>query len=145
MINVTQSHLPPLEEYVKYLEKVWRTGWITNNGELVQELEKKLTEYLGVSYLQYLSNGTIALQIALRALDVHDEVITTPFSYVATTNSLLWERCVPIFVDIDPHTLCIDPEKIEAAITEKTQAIMAVHVYGYPCDVKAIETIAKET
>lgn len=142
MINVTKSYLPSLDSYVRQLEKVWKTGWITNNGELVQELEKRLSEYLGVTYLQYLSNGTIALQIALRALEIQGEVITTPFSYVATTNSILWERCTPIFVDIDPHTLCIDSSKIESAITKNTRAIMAVHVYGYPCDVKGIQSIA---
>lgn len=144
MINVTKTYLPPLEDYVKYLEKIWALGWVTNNGELVQELEKKLAEYLGVPYVQYVSNGTIALQIALRALDVQGEVITTPFSYVATTNSILWEGCKPVFVDIDPQTLCIDASKIESAINEHTQAIMGVHVYGYPCDVKEIEAIAQK-
>ena len=144
MINVTKTYLPPLEAYVKYLERIWASGWVTNNGELVRELEKQLADYLGVPYVQYLSNGTIALQISLHALEITAEVITTPFSYVATTNSILWEGCKPVFVDIDPHTLCINPTKIEEAITKDTQAILAVHVYGYPCDVNTIATIAKK-
>lgn len=144
MINVTKSFLPPLEEYVKNLERIWDTNWLTNQGPMLQELEAGLAEFLEVPYIHCVSNGTIALQIALRALGIHGEVITTPFSYVATTNSILWEYCQPVFVDIDSQTLCIDPRKIEAAITENTQAILAVHVYGYPCDVDAIENIAKK-
>ena len=144
MINVTKSYLPPLEEYIKYLEKIWSSGWLTNNGSFVQELETKLVSYLGVPHLHYLSNGTIALQIALRALGVSGEVITTPFTYVATTNAILWENCQPVFVDIDENTLCIDVEKIEEAITKNTKAIMATHVYGFPCDVDAISKIAKK-
>lgn len=144
MINVTKTYLPQLDEYIKYLEKIWASGWLTNNGELVQELEAKLTEYLGVPYIHYVTNGTIAIQIALRALDIQGEVITTPFSYVATTNAILWEHCDPVFVDIDPKTLCINPKLIEDSITERTQAILAVHVYGYPCDVEAIDGIAKK-
>lgn len=144
MINVTKSYLPPIEEYIKRLEKIWASGWLTNNGEMVRELEASLARYLGVPYVYYVSNGTIAIQIALRALEVHGDVITTPFSYVATTNSILWEYCKPVFVDIDPKTLCIDPAKIETSITKDTQAILAVHVYGYPCDVNAIELIAKK-
>ncbi len=144
MINVTKSFLPPLEEYVKYLEKIWDTNWLTNHGPMTQELETKLAEYLGVPYIVFVSNGTIAIQIALRALEIQGEVITTPFSYVATTNSILWEHCQPVFVDIDARTFCIDPQKIEAAITENTQAILPVHVYGYPCDVDAIENIANK-
>jgi dTDP-4-amino-4,6-dideoxygalactose transaminase len=143
-INVTKTYLPPLEEYTKYLERIWASGWVTNNGELVQELEKKLADWLGVPYVQFLSNGTIALQLALRALDVKGEVITTPFSYVATVNSILWENCTPVFVDIEDRTFGINVDKIEAAITERTRAIMPVHVYGYPCDVVKIETIAKK-
>ncbi len=144
MINVTKSYLPPIEEYIKRLEKIWASGWLTNNGEMVQELEAKLAEYLGVPYIHYVSNGTIAIQFALRVLEIQGEVITTPFSYVATTNSILWEHCQPVFVDINANTFCVDPEKIEAAITEHTQAILAVHVYGYPSDVEAIEAIAKK-
>lgn len=144
MINVTKSYLPPLEEYVKYLEKIWSTNWLTNHGPLVQELENRLSEYLEVPFVNYVSNGTIALQIAINALNIHGEVITTPFSYVATCNSILWEKCTPVFVDIDPKTLCIDPEQIELAITEYTQAILPVHVYGFPAGVKEIDSIARK-
>jgi len=144
MINVTKAYLPPIEEYIKYLEKLWASGAVTNNGVLVQELEAKLAEYLGVPFVQYVSNGTIAIQIALRSLGIQGEVITTPFSYVATTNAILWEHCEPIFVDVDPKSFCIDPAKIEASITERTRAILAVHVYGLPCDVEAIDVIAKK-
>ena len=111
---------------------------------MVQELEAKLKAYLGVKHLFFVSNGTIALQIAIKALDLHDEVITTPFSYVATTSSLVWEGCQPVFVDIDPNTLCIDPDLIEAAITPRTTAILATHVYGIPCDVEKIRSIAEK-
>ncbi|MBL8102312.1 MAG: DegT/DnrJ/EryC1/StrS family aminotransferase, partial [Anaerolineales bacterium] len=144
MINVTKSYLPPLNEYVGYLEKLWASGWLTNHGPLVQELEEKLAAYLGVPYIHYVSNGTIAIQIALRALGIKGEVITTPFSYVATTNSILWEHSQPVFVDIDKSTFCIDVKKIEAAITERTQAILAVHVYGRPSNVREIERIAQK-
>ena len=144
MINVTKTYLPPFEEYTAILKKAWDTGWITNNGELVQELEAKLTEYLGVQNLLFTCNGTVALQMALKALNITGEVITTPFSYVATTNVILWEGCTPVFVDIDPLTFCIDPLKIEAAITRDTQAILATHVYGIACDVEAIDAIAKK-
>lgn len=144
MINVTKTFLPPIEEYMSYVQKIWASGWITNNGELVRELETKLADYLGVPYVLVVSNGTVALQIALRALEIQGEVITTPFTYVATTNAILWEYCVPVFVDIDPDTLCIDPSQIEAAITERTHAILPVHVYGYPNDTEAIRTIANK-
>lgn len=143
-INVTKTYLPPLDEYVQYLERIWTTGWITNNGELVQELEARLAETLGVPYVQFVSNGTIAIQLALKALEVEGEVITTPFSYVATVNSILWEHCKPVFVDIEPRTFCIDADKIEAAITERTRAILPVHVYGYPCDVYKIQELAQK-
>lgn len=142
MINVTKTFLPDIEEYTAILKRAWDKGWITNNGELVQELEQKLKEFLDVKHLLFCNNGTIVLQMALRALNITKEVITTPFSYVATTNAILWEGCQPIFVDIDPKTFCIDANKIEAAITEKTQAILATHVYGYPCDIKKIQVIA---
>lgn len=141
MINVTQTFLPPLEEYVPYLKKIWESGQVTNNGPLLKELEQNLRDYLGVKHLFFTSNGTIALQIAIRAAGLSKKVITTPFSYVATTGSLLWERCTPVFADINPTDYCIDPSKIEAAIDENTQAILAVHVYGYGCDVQAIEDI----
>ncbi len=143
-INVAKTYLPPLEEYIRYLERIWATGWVTNNGELVLELESQLANYLKVPYVQLISNGTIALQLALKALEVEGEVITTPFSYVATVNSLLWEHCKPVFVDIEDRTFCIDADKIEAAITEQTRAILPVHVYGYPCDVFKIQALAQK-
>jgi dTDP-4-amino-4,6-dideoxygalactose transaminase len=141
-INVTKSYLPPLEEYVGYLRGIWERGHLTNAGPLVVELEQRLKDYLGVKHCFYVNNGTIALQIAIKALKLEGEVLTTPFSYVATTSSLVWEGCSPVFVDIDPVTLCIDPAKLEAAITPRTTAIMATHVYGNPCDVEAIAAIA---
>ena len=142
MINVTKTYLPPFEEYTAILKRAWDKAWITNNGELVQELEQELKLYLGVNNLLFTSNGTIVLQMALKALNITKEVITTPFSYVATTNAILWEGCQPVFVDIDPNTFCIDANKIEAAITQNTQAILATHVYGIPCDIEKIQAIA---
>lgn len=144
MINVTKPFLPPREIYNKYLDGIWQRNWITNHGPLVNELELKLKEYLGVSHLLYLSNGTIALQIAIKALDLKGEIITTPFSYVATTSSIVWEGCHPVFVDINPFTFNIDPNKIEAAITSKTTAILATHVFGNPCEIDAINEIAEK-
>ncbi|TGE23236.1 DegT/DnrJ/EryC1/StrS family aminotransferase [Hymenobacter metallicola] len=142
-INVTKSYLPPFEEYVGYLAGIWERAYLTNAGPLVVELEKSLKEYLGVKHLFFVNNGTIALQIALKALDVKGEILTTPFSYVATTSSIVWEGSVPVFVDIHPETLCLDPALLEAAITPRTVAIMATHVYGNPCDVEAIEAVAQ--
>lgn len=142
-INVTKTFLPPLEEYTRLLERVWETHWLTNRGELVKELEEQLKEYLGVGDLLCVSNGTVALQLAIRALDLKGEIITTPFSYVATTSSIVWENCTPVFADIEEDTLTIDPEKVEAAVTEETSAILATHVFGNPCDVEAIDEIAK--
>jgi dTDP-4-amino-4,6-dideoxygalactose transaminase len=144
MINVTKTFLPPLDEYIKILKRAWDKEWITNNGELVQELEGALKSYTQAKDLFYTSNGTIALQIALKALNITKEVITTPFSYVATVNSILWEGCKPVFVDINPDSFCIDSFKIEAAITKQTQAILATHVYGLPCDIEGIEAIARK-
>jgi len=144
MINVTKTYLPPLEEYEQYLQGIWERNQLTNNGPLVKELETKLKDYLGVQNLFLISNGTIALQIAIKALDLQGEIITTPFSYVATTSSIVWEGCQPVFVDIDPNTLCIDPDLIEKAITDKTTAILTTHVYGFPCDVERIQKIAGE-
>ena len=144
MINVTKTYLPPFEKYVSTLKRAWDKAWITNNGELVKELEAKLKEYLGVKHLLFCNNGTVVLQMALKAFGITKEVITTPFSYVATTNAILWEGCKPIFVDIEPETFCIDSHKIEEAITENTQAILATHVYGYPCNVEKIESLAKK-
>ncbi|TYZ11922.1 DegT/DnrJ/EryC1/StrS family aminotransferase [Hymenobacter lutimineralis] len=144
MINVTRTYLPPLEEYTKYLEGIWERVYLTNAGPLVVELEQRLRDYLGVKHFFFVNNGTIALQIALKALEIEEgEVLTTPFSYVATTSSIVWEGSEPVFVDIHPETLCLDPAKIEAAITPRTRAIMATHVYGNPCDVEAIEAIAQ--
>jgi dTDP-4-amino-4,6-dideoxygalactose transaminase len=142
MIYVTKTYLPPQEEYQGYLEQIWSSGQVTNNGALVKKLEDELKEYLGVKYLIYLNNGTIALQIAIKAMGLTGEVITTPFSYVATTSSLVWEGCKPVFADIDPHTLCIDPKEIEKKITPQTTGIMATHVYGNSCAVEELETIA---
>lgn len=144
-INVTKTFLPPIEEFQAYLEGVWERGQLTNQGPLLKKLEAQLGNYLKVGNLHFVTNGTLALQVALRSLGVtKGEVITTPFSYVATTSSILWEHCKPVFVDIDPETLCIDPDKIEAAITSKTKAIMPVHVFGNPCDIEKIDAIAQK-
>ena len=142
-IDVTKTFLPPLEDYLVYLTQIWETNQLTNNGPLVNELEAKLKAYLSVNHLFFVSNGTIALQIAIKALNLRNEIITTPFSYVATISSIVWEGCLPVFVDIDPQTLCIDPNLIETAITEKTTGILATHVYGIPCAVEQIEAIAQ--
>lgn len=142
-INVTKAYLPPLEQYVGYLEGIWERGWLTNNGPLVQQLEAELSTGFSGAQVQFMSNGTIALQVAIKALALTGEIITTPFSYVATTTAILWEGCEPVFVDIEEKTFCIDATKIEAAITPRTSAILATHVYGYPCDVRAIEDIAR--
>ncbi len=144
MINVTRPYLPPREEYEQYLDRIWESHILTNNGPLVKELEAKLKDFLGVPFLQFTSNGTIAIQIALKALGIKKKVITTPFSYVATTSSILWEGCTPVFVDIDPETLCIDPELVEQAIDEDTEAVLATHVFGLPCDVERLEAIGKK-
>lgn len=144
MINVTKTYLPDFDQYVSYLRKIWDKALLTNNGPLAQELEQELKEYLNVDHLYFCGNGTIVLQMALKLLDEPGEIITTPFSYVATTNVILWENCTPVFVDIDPKTYCIDPKLIEASITEKTRAILATHVYGNACDVEAIGAIAKK-
>jgi dTDP-4-amino-4,6-dideoxygalactose transaminase len=142
MINVTKTFLPSFEDYTATLKRAWDNGWITNNGELVRELEQELMKYLGVNHLLFAANGTIVLQMALKALNITKEVITTPFSYVASTNAILWEGCKPVYVDINPATLCIDADKIEAAITKDTEAILATHVYGISCDIEKIQAIA---
>ena len=142
MIQVNKPFLPPLEDYQKYLDGIWQRQWLTNNGPLNKDLEKRLKTHLDVKNLLFVSNGTIALQIAIKALELKGEIITTPFSYVATTSSIVWEGCKPVFVDIDKNSLNIDSSKIEAAITENTTAIIATHVYGNPCDVKSIKKIA---
>ncbi len=142
IIPVTQPHLPPLEEFIPYLEKIWESKILTNGGQFHQRFEQALCEYLGVEHLSLFANGTIALVTALQALRITGEVITTPYSFVATAHSLLWNGIKPVFVDIDPETLNLDPSKIEAAITPQTTAIMPVHVYGRPCDVDSIQRIA---
>jgi dTDP-4-amino-4,6-dideoxygalactose transaminase len=144
MINVTKPFLPPKEDYDKYLTGIWERNWITNHGPLVNELEVKLKEYLGVPHLLFLNNGTIALQIAIKALQLKGEIITTPFSYVATTSTIVWEGCTPVFADIDEATFNIDPFKMEERITANTSAILATHVFGNPCNVEAIDAIAKK-
>ena len=141
-IYVTQPYLPPLEEFTPYLEQIWANKTLTNGGPFHQQLEQALAEYLGVPHVALFSNGTLALITALQALRVTGEVITTPYSFVATAHSLLWHNCKPVFVDVEPNTLNIDPAKIEAAITPQTTAIMPVHCYGNPCDTAAIQKIA---
>lgn len=144
MIPVTKTFLPPLEEYQSVLKRAWDKQWLTNRGELVLELEEKLKEYLSVKNVLVTNNGTVPLQIALKLLGNGGEIITTPFSYVASTAAIVWENCTPVFVDIHPEYLTIDETKIEAAITPKTTAILATHVFGNPCAVEVIETIARQ-
>ncbi|MDD5335613.1 MAG: dTDP-4-amino-4,6-dideoxy-D-glucose aminotransferase VioA [Rhodoferax sp.] len=141
-IYVTQPYLPPLEEFIPYLQTIWNSKILTNGGPFHDQLEKALCDYLGVKHLALFTNGTIALVTALQALRITGEVITTPYSFVATSHSLLWNGIQPVFVDIDPVTLNLDPAKIEAAITPRTTAIMPVHCYGHPCDVARIQKIA---
>ncbi|MFV0156509.1 aminotransferase class V-fold PLP-dependent enzyme, partial [Empedobacter falsenii] len=144
MIPVTKPFLPPQEEYQELLNGIWTRQWLTNMGPLASQLEMDLKDYLKVNHLLFVTNGTVALQMAIKALDLKGEIITTPFSFVATTSTIVWENCTPVFVDIDPKSLNIDATKIEAAITPNTKAILATHVYGNPCDVEAIEKIAKK-
>lgn len=143
-IPVTKPFLPPLKEYYHYLQQIWKNEWLTNMGPMANELENQLKEHLGVRHLHFVTNGTVALQMAIKALNLKGEIITTPFSFVATTSSIVWEGCKPVFADIHPKTLNIDPEKIEEKITKHTSAILATHVYGNPCDVEDIETLAKK-
>ena len=144
MITVTSPLLPPLEEFVPYLEKIWESKWITNMGHFHEQLEKALADYLGVEFVSLFTNGTLPLVTALQALDIRDgEVITTPYSFVATSHAIWWNGLQPVFVDIDPVTGCMNPERIEAAITSRTKAIMPVHVYGTPCDTTSIRRIAE--
>ncbi|MDZ4257990.1 MAG: DegT/DnrJ/EryC1/StrS family aminotransferase [Gemmatimonadales bacterium] len=140
-VYVTQPNLPPLDEFIPYLQEIWESRILTNGGPFHHQLEHALCEYLGVSHLALVTNGTIGLVTALQALRITGEVITTPYSFVATAHSLLWNGITPVFVDVDAETLNIDPAKIEAAITPRTTAILAVHCYGHPCDVKAIQRI----
>lgn len=142
LITVTSPLLPDLDDFHGLLKQIWASKWITNNGSFHKQLEKELAEYLGVPYVSLFTNGTLPLLTALQALRITGEVITTPYSFVATTHSIWWNGCKPVFVDIDPSTGDIDPDKIEAAITPKTTAIMPVHVYGKPCDTERIQEIA---
>ena len=142
-ITVTRSFLPPKEEFLQKVAEIFDAGILTNQGSQVVALEKKLKSFLCVENFHYVTNGTVALQLALKALDIEDgEIITTPFTYVATISSILWERCKPVFVDIEPDNFTLDPAKIEAAVTPETKAIMPVHVFGYACNVDAIQKIA---
>jgi dTDP-4-amino-4,6-dideoxygalactose transaminase len=143
-IKVTQPSLPDLKDFIPYLEDIWDSKWLTNNGKFHQKLEKELADFLGVKYISLFNNGTSALMVALKALDITGEVITTPYSFVATSNVIVWNNCKPVFCDIEPKTMNIDPEKIEALITPQTTAIMPVHVYGIPCENTKIELIAKK-
>ena len=142
MVKVTSPLLPSLDDFIPCLQDIWDRKWLTNNGHYHQELEKALCDYLGIQYISLFTNGTLPLITALQALRISGEVITTPYSFVATTHSLWWNGIKPVFVDIEPATCNIDPAKIEAAITSRTTAIMPVHVYGYPCDMKSIQDIA---
>jgi len=144
MIQVSKPFLPPRKEFDKYLDGIWQRNWLTNNGPLVNELEIQLKRYLGIKHLLFLGNGTISLQIAIKALDLKGKVITTPFSYVATTSSIVWENCKPVFVDINPNTLNIDPDKIEGAITDDVSGIIATHCFGNSCDIEQIDLVAKK-
>ncbi|MBW7900587.1 MAG: DegT/DnrJ/EryC1/StrS family aminotransferase [Rhodocyclaceae bacterium] len=141
-IFVTKPYLPPLEEFIPYLEQIWESGTLTNGGPFHQQLESALCHHLGIEHIALFTNGTTALVTALQSLRITGEVITTPYSFVATSHSLLWNGIRPVFVDIDPDSLNIDPRRIEAAITPQTTAILAVHCYGHPCDVEAIQKIA---
>jgi dTDP-4-amino-4,6-dideoxygalactose transaminase len=144
MINITKTFLPSQDEYQNILQRAWQTGWMTNRGVLVKELEGALKQYLNTPNIIAMTNGTLPLQIAIKALELSGEIITTPFSYVATTSSIVWENCKPVFVDIHPEYLTIDETRIEVAITSKTTAILATHVFGNPCHVEVIEAIAKK-
>ncbi|MBI4084701.1 MAG: DegT/DnrJ/EryC1/StrS family aminotransferase [Candidatus Levybacteria bacterium] len=144
MITITKTFLPPLEEYYSYLKGIWDRNQVTNHGPLVSDLEKKLRDYFQVKHLFLVTNGTIGLQIAIKAAHLKGEVLTTPFSYVATTSSIAWQGCVPVFVDIDPDTWNIDTRKIESHMSSKTSAIVATHVFGNPCDVEALESLAAQ-
>ena len=144
MINVTKTYLPNKEKYQTYVDEIYANGWVTNNGPMVQKLEKRLATYLGVKNIVLVANGTAALEIAYRTLDLKGYAITTPFSFVATTSSLVTNGLKPIFADIDAKTLCMDSSNIEALITPNTSAIVPVHVFGNACDVEAIDKIAKK-
>ena len=141
-IYVTQPHLPPLEDLIPLLKQIWDRRVLTNNGPLHEKLEHSLADFLGVEHLSLCSNGTLALITALRVLGISGEVITTPYSFVATAHSLLWNNITPVFVDIDPYTFNLDPAQVESAITEHTSAILPTHCYGVPCNVEALQSVA---
>lgn len=144
-IYITKTFLPPFKEYCEFLRQIWSTHWVTNDGPLYKQFEKDLSTYTKVNHVACMGNGTLALQIAIRALDMNGgEVITTPFTHVASSSCLVWEQCNPVYVDIDPDTLNIDPDKIEAKITDRTSGILAVHVYSNPCNIERISEIAKK-
>ncbi len=144
LINVTRTDLPKIDLYIRYLKRLWQTHWITNNGEFVQLLERKLKKYLKVKHLILVNNGTLAIQLIIKALQLKGEVITTPFTFAATSTALIWEGQTPVFADINPNTYNISPSDVEKKITKKTSAIFAVHVYGNPCDVEKLDVIAKK-
>lgn len=143
MTNVTKTHLPDIEKYQSYVSKIFQSGWLTNNGEFTSLLEKRLAEYLEVPYIVLVSNGTLALQIAYRLVNLKDDAITSPFTFVATTSSLVWEKINPVFADIDNDSFNISAECVQNKISSKTSAIVAVHVFGNPCDHESLETISK--
>ena len=142
MINVTKTYLPDYNEFISIIESLWHNNILTNNGPLVTRLTDELKRRLSLEHIELVANGTLAIQLAIRALGLKGEIITTPYSYVATTNAIMWEGCTPVFTDIDPQTFCLDPRLIEEAITDKTTAILPTHVYGNSCDVKRIQVIA---
>jgi len=143
-INVTKTYMPHFGKYVEKLKRLWKSAWVTNNGEYVKQLEDRLRRYFGINNIVLVANGTLALMIAYKLLKLKEEVITTPFSFIATVNSLIWENLTPIFADIDRETLTINPEKIERKITDRTSAILAVHVFGNPCNIESIQEIARK-
>ena len=143
-INVTKTFLPDKQKFLRYIDQIWDSSVLTNQGPLLNEFEKRLKNFLNIENIQFLTNGTLPLQIAIRALEIDGEIITTPFSYVATLSSILWEKCHPVFADIESDNFTIDANKIESLITPKTKAILAVHCFGFPCDINKIESIAKK-
>ncbi len=143
LINVTKTYLPPFDDFVSYLRDIWQSGIVTNHGPLLEKLEHQICDYLGARHVFLISSGTLALQIAIKALDLHAEVVTTPFSYVATTSSLVWENCRPVYADIEPDSLCIDPDLVDQACSVATTAILATHVYGNACAIERLEETAR--
>lgn len=144
MIPDNKTYLPPREEYEAYLERIWESGWVTNDGRLLRTLESRLAETFGAKHVKVVANGTLALQLAIRACELEGEVITTPFSYVATTGAVLWEECEPVFVDIDPDTYTLNPDQVEDALTADTCALLPTHVFGVPCEVTRLRALADQ-